>query len=228
MPATANTPAPLSPQGRLIVEAAARLFAEHGYDGVGTRQIAAAVGLNIATVHHHVGSKHALYERVLAEFFAAERAVVSELAAQARDIALDDPVAVRVLVCGYIDALVDFTASNPARPRLYMHLWLREEPGAPREEAAASLTLYRALRRVLEQAAAAGAVQHAPDWGLFLRSFDYLIYGYFVAGPFDWKALRGDPLKTRSLARFKAHLHAYACRMLGLPEAPPHGKDATE
>ena len=48
-----------------IVSLAADLFAQHGFHGVTTRQIAAAAQLNIATVHHHVGTKGELYARVL-------------------------------------------------------------------------------------------------------------------------------------------------------------------
>jgi hypothetical protein len=40
-----------------ILRAATLLFAEHGYHGVSTREIANAVGLNIATVSRHTGSK---------------------------------------------------------------------------------------------------------------------------------------------------------------------------
>ena len=209
---------PESPQARLIVEAATRLFAEHGFEGVGTRRIAAAVGLNISTVHHHVGSKHALYRRVLANMFEDEREVVGQLVAMADAADLEDPAAVRALLCGYIDAIVDFTAQYPARPRLYLHHWLRRDDAADAQDVTATLALYRSLRKVLERARKAGAITVAVDWGHFLRSFDYLVYGYFVAGPFDWKSLRGDPLTKNSLTRFKAYLHDYATRMLGLPE----------
>ena len=208
---------PESPQVRLIIDAATRLFAEHGFDGVGTRQIAAAVGLNIATVHHHVGSKHTLYRRVLAQLFEEEREVVGALVDESAAVDLTDPAAVRALVCGYIDTIVDFTAKSPARPRLYLHHWLRHDDDADTQDVTATLALYRALRRVLERAQKAGAITVEVDWGHFLRSFDYLIYGYFVAGPFDWKSLRGDPQKKASLVRFKAFLHDYATRMLGLP-----------
>ncbi|NUR62250.1 MAG: helix-turn-helix transcriptional regulator [Catenulispora sp.] len=54
---------PIRPSGRLaahapiesrdrIVTAATTLFAEHGYDGTSTRQIAAEAGLNMATVNY--------------------------------------------------------------------------------------------------------------------------------------------------------------------------------
>jgi len=46
---------------RLAIAAAARaLIAEKGLEGLRTRDIAAAVGINIATLHYHVPSKEAL------------------------------------------------------------------------------------------------------------------------------------------------------------------------
>ncbi|MBU4528832.1 MAG: TetR family transcriptional regulator [Hoeflea sp.] len=48
-----------------ILDAAERLFAEHGYDGASVRDIAAAAGAQIASVSFHHGSKEALFARVV-------------------------------------------------------------------------------------------------------------------------------------------------------------------
>jgi len=49
-------------EGRLreIAAAARELIAERGFEGLRTRDIAARVGINIATLHYHVPSKEAL------------------------------------------------------------------------------------------------------------------------------------------------------------------------
>jgi len=44
-----------------LVEAAARLFASRGYDGVGVREIAKAAEANVAAVSYHFGGKRELY-----------------------------------------------------------------------------------------------------------------------------------------------------------------------
>jgi AcrR family transcriptional regulator len=49
-----------------ILDAVTPLFAEKSYDGVTTRELAAAAGLNIATVHHHLGTKGEVYRWVVA------------------------------------------------------------------------------------------------------------------------------------------------------------------
>jgi AcrR family transcriptional regulator len=53
-------------EGRLaeIAMAARDLIAERGFEGLRTRDIAARVGINIATLHYHVPTKEALIELV--------------------------------------------------------------------------------------------------------------------------------------------------------------------
>jgi AcrR family transcriptional regulator len=63
-----NGRAPSRPPGReKLLEAAATLFAESGYDGVTTRQILERAGVEAPSLYHHFGSKLGLYRAVLAE-----------------------------------------------------------------------------------------------------------------------------------------------------------------
>lgn len=48
-----------------IVDAAARLFSESGYESTSVRAIAGAVGLSVASLFHHFASKDALLEAVI-------------------------------------------------------------------------------------------------------------------------------------------------------------------
>ncbi|MFD1796969.1 TetR/AcrR family transcriptional regulator [Paracoccus aurantiacus] len=50
---------------RKLLEAAVRLFSEHGFRAVSVRQIAAAAGVNSALVNYHYGSKDSLIEEVI-------------------------------------------------------------------------------------------------------------------------------------------------------------------
>jgi len=50
-----------------IVDAARRLFANHGFDEVTMAEVAAAAGVARATVFNHFGSKHALVEAITEE-----------------------------------------------------------------------------------------------------------------------------------------------------------------
>lgn len=48
----------------LLLRHAARLFSEHGFAGVRTREVAAAAGVNVATLHFHWRDKETLYQAV--------------------------------------------------------------------------------------------------------------------------------------------------------------------
>ena len=47
-----------------ILDAAERLFAEHGYTAVSLRSITAEAGVNVAAIHFHFASKEALFEAI--------------------------------------------------------------------------------------------------------------------------------------------------------------------
>ncbi|WP_282947934.1 TetR/AcrR family transcriptional regulator [Cellulomonas endometrii] len=72
----AATTGPRRPTGRragdsgtrdAILDAALRLFAEHGYDGASIRAIASAAGVDPGLVRHFFGDKDALFASVLAD-----------------------------------------------------------------------------------------------------------------------------------------------------------------
>lgn len=49
-----------------LMDAAERLFAERGFDGVSLREIVAAADVNLGAVHYHFDSKQGLFEAVFA------------------------------------------------------------------------------------------------------------------------------------------------------------------
>jgi AcrR family transcriptional regulator len=49
-----------------ILDAAERVFADHGFDGATIRDIAAAAGVQVGLVHHHGGGKADLFARTVA------------------------------------------------------------------------------------------------------------------------------------------------------------------
>jgi len=48
-----------------ILDAAERLFVEHGFEATSLRQLTAAAGVNLAAVNYHFGSKEELFQAVL-------------------------------------------------------------------------------------------------------------------------------------------------------------------
>jgi AcrR family transcriptional regulator len=205
-------------QVEAILDAATPLFAEHGYDAVTTRQLAAAVGLNIATVHHHVGTKPELYARVVERLYRQEMAVVEEFLRATATAPIASAESFRDLTFSLLDRLLDLMLSDPARARLYVRRWLTPEDATHVLSDAHSRAFQQTLATVVERAAAAGVPVSEVDVPLLLRSFDWLVMGYFTTGVEEGGAWRGDPFEAKNVARFKAYLRRYLCRMLGLPE----------
>ena len=56
-----------------LLDAAERLFADHGYDAVPVRDIAAAADVNVAAINYHFHGKDRLYQDVLRRVITAKR-----------------------------------------------------------------------------------------------------------------------------------------------------------
>lgn len=79
-----------------LLDAAERLFAESGLEGISLRRVAGAAGVNSAAVHYHFGSREALVEAVLVRRVEALQTRRHELLAQIP--AEDGPATLRALV----------------------------------------------------------------------------------------------------------------------------------
>jgi AcrR family transcriptional regulator len=202
-----------------ILRAATQLFARHGFHGVTTREIAAAAGLNIATMHYHVGSKRDLYTQVVRRLYEQEHAVIAGFLAQMDETALRQPSTFFTILNNLIDTFIDLMREHPERPQLYVRRWLEWADDPNPEEIESSLALLRLLREMFERAQQAGLVRTDLPIDVVLRSFSWMIYSYFVTGPIDWRQWRGDPHQPEALDTFKRFLHEYIARILA-PTAP--------
>lgn len=52
-----------------ILRVAAQHFAQHGYRGTSLREITKELGINVAAIHYHFGSKEGIYHAVVFQFF---------------------------------------------------------------------------------------------------------------------------------------------------------------
>jgi len=64
-----------------VLDAVGPVFAEHGYAGASTRVLAAAAGVNIATLAYHFGDKEGLYVAVIDRIYEQLLAIDLDLAA---------------------------------------------------------------------------------------------------------------------------------------------------
>ncbi|MBI1341186.1 TetR family transcriptional regulator [bacterium] len=103
-----------------VLDAAERLFSEHGFDGVSIRDIAAAAKVTLGVVGFHSGSKEDLFRTILARRVACLSA--------ARRQRLDDlqsgsaSPSVRDIMEAFIEPYVTFASSGDKQWRAYARL----------------------------------------------------------------------------------------------------------
>ena len=57
------------------------------------------------------------------------------------------------------------------------------------------------------------------DPGVLLRILDWMVYGYFVLGAFDWQAWPANPHDPAHFGHFRRPIYDFTIAMLRLPEA---------
>lgn len=197
-----------------ILAAAADLFAQHGFDGVSTRQIAAATDLNIATVHHHVGAKRDLYLAVVERFCDRDEALVDGIVAAIDDSVIADRDQFHAALYLLIDQILAYAEEHPLRHRFAVRRWLDGSDELDQRETAMSLKLFRRLGAVLDRGKDLGTVRSDLDVGYFLRGADWMIVSYFTAGAFSWKSFRADATNRMNRKKFRAFLFDYMHTMV--------------
>lgn len=88
-----------------IVSAAARLFADRGYDGTSVKDICELAGVNIAAINYHFESKDNLCRRII-ERFSAERLVSARRTLQAPGNPDDFKVRLEIFLGQTIEAMI--------------------------------------------------------------------------------------------------------------------------
>lgn len=139
----------------LILEAALAAFAEHGFHGASMRDIAARAGVSQSLVHHHFGTKEALWN------FVGERISADFLDFMAEAIPADAPV--QESIPRAVRSYMAYWKTHPAAFRF--NLWrLLEGPKAEREARSSALNA-RAVP-VFQRAQDAGSVRNDMPAGL--------------------------------------------------------------
>src|SRR5437016_9525270 len=95
-----------------ILDAAERLFVEHGFEATSLRAITTAAGVNLAAVNYHFGSKEELFQTVLSRRLDPMNQERMDLLAELQRNAAPAPVPCdRILTAMFIPALK--LARNP-------------------------------------------------------------------------------------------------------------------
>lgn len=98
-----------------ILEEARWAFAEKGFDGSNTRDIATAAGTTHAAIRYHFGTKDQLWREMLAEMFFRLRTELYPEGSDADTIVSSDPVA---RFRAFITAYIRYCAEHPEHARI--------------------------------------------------------------------------------------------------------------
>ena len=188
-----------------ILATATGLFAQHGYAGVGMREVAAQSGLSKSALFHHFPSKSRLYGAVLRRIL---EVVNGRLSSAAEALGSDcDPLA---QLEGWVHEVIDVLVEHPMYARLLLRSLFEDEPLEPQDaqatEQAMAATIARATE-VLRRGMAQGrfrrvSVSHT------VQSLIGLIVFHFASGEFGQQLFGGSVFEDQQVARRKEHVVA--------------------
>lgn len=190
----------------LILDAAERRFAEHGFTGVAMREIAADVGLrNQASLYHHFRNKRALYEAVLARGLDPIVALVAQSAGAGSTLERD-------AVDASLDRLIDYLVEHPHLPRLIQ----RGFDDSRHLRATIPKLLFPLSAEGLKSLAEAGGPWEAEDLAYLAAGIYHLIFGYFANSALIEVVLQADPHSPEAVARQRRFIKIAVAQLLGL------------
>ncbi|MFN4298084.1 MAG: TetR/AcrR family transcriptional regulator [Brevundimonas sp.] len=166
-----------------ILEAAERIFVEHGYDGATIRKIADDVGLSSTALYMHFRDK----SQILAEICRSAFEQLTILTAQIEA----DAAPVEVKMRRMMEAYARFGLENPNAYRL-IYMTRPEEARSGAEDVARDLGagLFQSFGKMIGQAHAAGRLRHDPAvTGQILWAGAHGVVSLMITKPyFDWAA----------------------------------------
>ena len=202
---TARTRQPAPSTRDVILDAAARRFAERGFAGVSVREIATDAGLkNQASLYHHFRDKRALYEAVISRGLEPVLTLVAESGIATTPSG--EPGA-------FVEHMVEHLAANPHLPRLIQRATLEDRKHLPASVARLLRPLYSEGVRVLADSTDSG--WEASDLLHLGAGLYFLIFGYFANAPLIEAVTGRDPLSAAAVARQRRFLRLAVNRLLG-------------
>jgi AcrR family transcriptional regulator len=229
----ATSVAPRTPDTRQrLLDAGARLFAEHGYKGVSVRELSAAATANVAAVSYHFGSKRGLYQAIFESALDEDEArfreameAIRALVAQARG----DPARLAAPVQLYVRSLLG-RLTGDERARWLTVLVIREMvfPSGTfdliYERRAAPLQA--ALLDILAALGASPAPSETTR--IQAQALTGMIADLAIARAVLWRHLRWDGYTPVRVAQVSDVVAELICRAIGIELAAPVAAEARE
>jgi AcrR family transcriptional regulator len=196
-----------------ILDSAETLFAQQGYDGASTREIAAMAGVSIQTLHYHCGSKSELYNRILERSIMPVTAMINRHIQKMLKLDLDEEAGLNDSINELIDELFETLHQNPNFPLLFFRQWLEQDPALRRVEWEQLTPRLRQwvmqVEAIVDQDRRRGI-----DLPLTFVSLSLLYWGLFTNQKFI-SALLDQNLETSEYReRLKRHAKEFTARLL--------------
>jgi len=190
-----------------ILDAAERLFAAKGIDGVAVRDLARETGLTASSLYNHFPGKQALYDAVL------ERGLkpIVEMTAETWQAGPLKPDRMRDM----LDRLIDHLSAHLHLPPLLQRVLLEEAGRADSRLASWVRSLTRPGMKLVREAAGAAGWEEDEIPHLTLALFG-LTYSYFINGSAAHaiEAAMPEPFTPRALAIQRRFLEKATMRLL--------------
>lgn len=202
-----------------IVEAATRLFALKGYHGTSMRDIAREVGLTVATVQGHAGSKAMLYQEVFHRQYEEDYRIIHSSLDAITDEQKEELVSSAPLLRKYLKEiwkkLIERLQDSPELVRLWTYRWLESDELALDIDKKYSIPLYHIELDVINQAQKNGILTSGRLENLiWLSGFTWLQTGYFTGRNLVRDLGKDDPFSPNSITAFYAFLDRYVDLMI--------------
>jgi|WetSurMetagenome_2_1015567.scaffolds.fasta_scaffold71770_2 AcrR family transcriptional regulator len=201
-----------------IIEAATRLFALKGYHGMSMRDLAHEVGLSVATVQQHAGSKEKLYQEVFRRQYEEERLIINDCLAvygtEAEKIPYD-AAKLRTFMKEVWKRLIGRFHHSPELVRLWTYRWLESSEMALEIDQKYSLSLYQIEMEAISKAMQVGTiVSDRLDVLIWMSGFAWLQMGFFTGRNLlrDYQTI--DPFSPQGMDAFYAFLDRYVDLMV--------------
>jgi AcrR family transcriptional regulator len=126
-----------------LLQAAARLFAEHGFEAVSTRMLAKEADVNIAMIAYYFGSKEKLFEAIIDDRLPKMREMLQGF--------LESDLHPWDKFCAVIDAYTERIFSNNAFTKLiYRELSLQQRPAHSERILTGIMANWEIMHKIIE------------------------------------------------------------------------------
>ena len=197
-----------------ILDSAEKLFAQQGFHGSSTRQIAAEAGISIQTLHYHCESKLNLYHMVLKRSVTPVIHMIDNHVQKLFSQDMSEDRVIRQYTDLIIDELFNIVSEYPNYAPLFLRQWLERDTEIRRVE---QEELMPSIGEWVRQAEATVDEERRSgiDLPLVLLSLSWIYWGLNVSPQFIGALLGVDPESPEYKHRLKEHAKNITERILG-------------